>query len=265
MLATLDDGTPAITSHKLGRGRAVLFGANVLLTRNVADQRWREFFQAFVKSLGTPTGFDIWNFKLPENLVWHEPRQSGVCLTNNRIIWREEVPLFHQNIETEGTYSYSISPDSLPENLNANTIPFSAGRLTDRRRAILAEKESARPYVGFKLPESHWVASWSNPQPVAITFDLKQPRALTQVKLWHRDVLPDMTLEISNDGKAWKPLVKAGGHRGHPGDVYDKVVDLPRVPSGRHLRIHFAKRQPGEKLTLAEVELWAAEPGKNNP
>ena len=74
-----------------------------------------------------------------------------------------------------------------------------------------------------------------------------------------------MTLEISNDGKAWKPLVKAGGHRGHPGDVYDKVVNLPRVPPSRHLRIHFAKRQSGEKLTLAEVELWAAEPGKNNP
>ena len=265
VLATLDDGTPAITSHKLGRGRAVLFGANVLLTRNVADQRWREFFRAFVKSMGTPTGFDIWNFKLPEKLAWHEPRQPGVCLTNNRIIWREEVPLFHQNIETGGTYSYSISPDSLPENLNADAIPFSAGRLTDRRRAIHAEKESARPYVGFKLPESHWVASWSNPQPVAITFDLIRPRVLTRVKLWHRDILPDMRLEISGDGKTWKPLAKAGGHRGRPGDVYDKVVDLPRVPSSRHLRIHFAKRQPGEKLTLAEVELWAAEPGQSNP
>ena len=262
VLATLDDGTPAITSHKLGRGRAVLFGANVLLTRNVADQQWREFFRAFVKSMGTPTGFDIWNFKLPESLIWHEPRQAGVCLTNNRIVWREELPLFHQNVRTGGTYSYSTPPDTLPENLKADAIPFSAGRLTDRRRAIHAEKESARPYVGFKLPESHWVASWSNPRPVAVTFDLKQPRVLTQVKLWYRDTLADMTFEGSRDGKTWKPLGKARGHRGHPGDVYDKVVDLPRGPSSRYLRIHFAGRQPREKLTLAEVELWAAESSK---
>ena len=212
--------------------------------------------------MGTPTGFDIWNFKLPESLIWHEPRQAGVCLTNNRIVWREELPLFHQNVRTGGTYSYSTPPDTLPGNLKADAIPFSAGRLTDRRRAIHAEKESARPYVGFKLPESQWVASWSNPRPVAITFDLKQPRVLTQVKLWYRDTLADMTFEGSRDGKTWKPLGKARGHRGHPGDVYDKVVDLPRGPSSRYLRIHFAGRQPREKLTLAEVELWAVESSK---
>ena len=264
VLATLDDGTPAITSNKLGRGRAVLFASNVLLDQNVANQRWRHFFQAFVKSMGTPTGFGIWNFQLPRSLIWHEPDQAGVCLTNNRIVWREEQPHIHQNVKSGGTYSYSIPPDIRLDGVNSKRVPFTVGRLTDRRTAIHAEKESAAPYIGYKLPESRWIASWSNPKPVVITFDLKQPRTLTQVKLWHRDTLADMTFEGSLEGKTWKPLGKAHGHQGRPGDVYDKVVNLPRNPASRYLRIHFAQRRPGEKLTLAEVELWASRSGKGN-
>ncbi|GIS63629.1 MAG: hypothetical protein CM1200mP2_58540 [Planctomycetaceae bacterium] len=182
----------------------MLFGANVLLTRNVADQRWREFFQAFVKSLGTPTGFNIWNFQLPEHLAWHEPPQPGVCLTNNRIIWREEVPLFHQNIETRArTATPSLRTRSPRTSTQTQSL---LGRTAHRPPSRHPRRKRIRPplcriQAAGKNP---WVASWSNPQTVAITFDLKQPRALTQVKLWDRDILPAMTLEISNDGKAWK-------------------------------------------------------------
>ncbi|GIT30964.1 MAG: hypothetical protein Ct9H300mP1_30100 [Planctomycetaceae bacterium] len=49
-----------------------------------------------------------------------------------------------------------------------------------------------------------------------------------------------MTLEIRNDKKGMETAGQGGGHRGHPGDVYDKVVDLPEFPR-RHLRIHFPK------------------------
>ncbi|GIT29716.1 MAG: hypothetical protein Ct9H300mP1_17620 [Planctomycetaceae bacterium] len=55
VLATLDDGTPAITSTSWDGDARCCSVPTSLFPPNVADQRWREFFQAFVKSLGTPT------------------------------------------------------------------------------------------------------------------------------------------------------------------------------------------------------------------
>lgn len=259
ILASFDDGSPAITSYRIGQGRAVMFGANVLLADSVADQQWRDFFRAFVQDLGTPTGFDIWNFRLPNSLIWHEPDQRGVCLTNNRVVWREERPRFHQNVNCQGTYSYSVPPDQLPDEFDRDRISFEAGRLTDRRAAIHAEKESARPYVGYKLSDSHWMASWSDPVPVTITFDVTQPRRLIQFKLWFRDTLPDVEIAGSLDGKTWSPLGRTSGLHGEPGDVYDRTIEIMNDSSSRYLRATFEKRTSGERLSLAEVEIWAEE------
>ena len=263
ILATFDDGTPAITSHKLGTGRAVLFASHLFWPTHVAEPQWRAFFQWFVPHMGTPDGFDIWNFKLPENLIWQEPPQHGSCLTNNRVVWRDDRPCFEQNLNSGGSYRYSRPPDTLRDDLPADVIPFSQGRLTDRRKAIQAEKKSARSYEDYQLPETHWIASWSNPQPVAITFDLQQPRSLTEVKMWFRNCLAALTCAGSLDGETWHPLAKATAMHGAPGDVYDKTIQLRKGPRSRYLRIQFAGRNPGDILTLSEVEIWAAERGHN--
>ena len=262
VLAIFDDGTPAITSHKLGRGRAVLFASHLFWPTHVAEPAWRNFFQWFVARMGTPAGFDIWNFKLPETLIWHAPPQKGVCLTNNRVVWRDDRPWFEQNLDSGGSYRYSRPPDTLRADLPDNQIPFSQGRLTDRHQAIHAEKRTARPYEDYQLPETHWIASWSDPRPVTITFDLQQPRALSEVKVWFRTCLAALTCAGSLDGRTWHRLAQATAQRGASGDVYDKSIALRQGPRSRYLRMQFAGRTAGETLTLSEVEIWAAEPAE---
>ena len=259
VLATFDDGTPAITSHKLGMGRAVLFASHLFWPTHVAKPNWRRFFQRFVTRMGTPAGFDIWNFKLPETLIWHAPPQHGICLTNNRVVWRDDRPWFEQNHDIGGSYHYSRPPDTPRDDLPNDAIPFAQGRLTDRRSAIHAEKKSARSYEDYRLPETHWIASWSEPQPVTITFDLQQRHFLTEVKIWYRDCLAALVCEGSADGQRWYPLAESSAQHGAPGDVYDQTIPLDPDPRSRYLRIRFAGRKAGEVLTLAEVEIWSAE------
>ena len=262
VLATFDDGTPAITSHKLGIGHAVLFASHLFWPTHVAEPAWRHFFQGFVTRMGTPAGFDIWNFKLPKTLIWHAPPQRGICLTNNRVVWRDDRPWFEQNHDSGGSYRYSRPPDTPRDDLPNDAISFAQGRLTDRRRAIHAEKKAARSYEDYRLPETHWIASWSDPQPVTITFDLQQRRTLTEVKLWYRDCLAALICEGSPDGQTWHPLAEATAQHGAPGDVYDQTIPLHPDPRSRYLRIRFAGRKAGEILTLAEVEIWSADPDR---
>ena len=263
--ATFEDGSPAITARKLGSGQAVMFGSNPFHPDHIADELWRNFFPAFVKETGTPTNFDIWNFQLPTNLIWHEPLQEGICLTNNHVLWQEEQPSFPQNVDSQGTYRFSLAPTTPPHMSNAGDISFALGRLTDRRKSIHAEKNSPRPYIGYKLPANHWMVRWENPHPLTIMFDLKKPQSLRQFKLWFRDTLPKLNLEGSLDGQEWLPLAQAAGLSGTSGDVYDKTIELQAAKPSRFLRVHFKARPAGKLLSLVEVEIWAADSSTTNP
>ncbi|MCH2399066.1 MAG: discoidin domain-containing protein, partial [Pirellulales bacterium] len=143
-----------------------------------------------------------------------------------------------------------------------DAISFGEGRLRDRRKAIHAEKKAARSYEVYRLPETHWIASWSDPQPVTITFDLQQPHSLTEVKIWYRDCLAALICEGSPDGQTWYSLAEATAQHGAPGDVYDQIIALHAAPRSRYLRLRFAGRNAGEILTLSEVEIWSAEPDR---
>ncbi len=256
VLATYDDGSPAITANRLGKGRAIFCGTPLFHRKAVPMAPWRDFFTAWVKHLGAPTGLDIWRFSLPDSLIWKAPVQHGVCLTNNRVLWQEETPHFTQNLDAKGTYSYTAAPDAMTDVTAENgTIAFAAGRLTDRRKGILAKKERPSSSADFVLPESHWMVSWARPEPVSIIFDLRAPRPLRQFKLWFCDKLPAVTVEGSSDGTQWQRLgsaeeVTAGA------DVYDLVIDLDSGQPSRYLRASFAERKLGEKLSLIEVEVW---------
>ena len=256
VLAAYEDGSPAITANAVGKGRAILFGANPFLMDSVPDSAWRDFFTAWAAAMGAPTGLDIWRFKLPDSLIWQESPQPGVCLTNNRVLWQEEQPLVTQNLDMKGSYRYSPPPDAMPDVTTADWTPFSQGRLTDRRKSMLAEKVERRFDSNFVLPASHWMVGWAMPDPVSITFDLKQPRPLLQFKLWFNDTMPAVTVEGSTYGRQWRPLGKAVGQEAGP-DTYDMVIFLNKELPSRYLRATFAARRPGQKLSIVEAEVWA--------
>ncbi len=278
VLAIYENGSSAITAKQTGNGRAIFFGFNPFLVEAVADGLWRDFFTALIKSLGTPVDFDIWRFRFPDNVVWKDPELPGICLTNNRVVWREEKLTFQNNLDVKGVYRYSLPPDRYVDISADGDIPFQDGRLTDRRKSMLAKKTEATHYVPYELPDSHWMVSWAKLDPVSIVFDLQESRPLVQFNLWFRDAMPAVTVEGSHDGKQWHPLGKATGitlssrsgevysrppqheviAEGAGDDVYDMVIPLDKGGSSRHLRVNFAARPKGQKLSLIEAEAWAA-------
>ncbi len=259
VLATFHNGDPAITSHALGQGRAILFARNPFGFGNVADPQWRAFFTRFVQWTGAPTGLDIWRFQFPPSVIWQEPKQPGFCLTNNHMVWQEEKPSTPQNREIGATYRYSLPPDAAPdEPAEGEAVPCRTGHLTDRRDSIMAKKTAAKWYAPYELPAARWLVSWAQTDPVTVTFDLRQPWKLLQLKLWFRDSLPAVTVEGSADGQKWLPLGAAKAEAAGA-DVKDVVVAFNQKTPCRYLRATFAARQPDQKLTLVEAEVWGAD------
>lgn len=259
VLATYHNGDPAITCKVLGKGRAILFARNPFTFSAIADPAWRGFFTNLAKWTGAPINLDIWRFQFPQSVIWQDPKQPGFCLTNNHVLWQEETPRYPQNRDIGATYRFSLQPDAMPdEQASGDAVPCAVGHLTDRRESIMAKKTKAAWYAPYELPASRWCVSWAKTDPVSVTFDLRQPWKLNRLRLWFRDTLSALTVEGSVDGQQWRPLGQATGQEAGL-DVYDLVVPLDQKAASRFVRVNFAARQPEQKLTLVETEVWAAD------
>ncbi len=258
VLARYDDGSPAVTRRKLGTGSAILLGNNPFELAAVADAAWRDFFTAWAKALGMPTGLNIWRFRFPDEVIWREPAPRGLCLTNNHVLWREEKPSYPLNLDTGGGYRCAPAPDAAPDApATDGLIPFATGHLTDRRVSIFARKVARFRAANYALPASRWLVEWTVTDPVTVTFDLKQPRPLREFHLWFRETLPAVAVEASADGAAWS-AVGAAEPKQAGEDVLDVAIPLNAGTPCRYLRATFAARQPGQKMSLIEAEVWAA-------
>jgi hypothetical protein len=254
--ATYADGNPAVVANTYGEGTAILFGFNPFSFAAVADSGWRTFLSELIGMLGQPTGLDIWRFTLPERVVWQEQEDIGVCLTNNRVIWREETPHYDGNRDVGATYAYSVAPDAMTDvEATDDIIACSEGHLTDRREAIYARKTAQYRGAPYELPASRWMAGWEATEPVAIAIDLQQAHTPVKLSLWFCDTLPAVTVEGSNDAVAWHPLGSAEGQNAGD-DVHDLHIPLADTTQYRYIRATFAAREPGQEMTLAEMEVW---------
>ena len=257
VVTTYDDGSPAITWHDLGKGRTILFGSNPFLFSAVEEEVWRDFLTAWVKATGAPTDLDIWRFRFPDSVIWKEPERPGYCLTNNFVIWQEEKPRYPQNRDVGATYSYSRVPDAVPDTLiPTGSITCSDGHLTDRRKGIMARKVRPGRSAPYELPASHWMVGWQDTERCSITFDLQEAWTPLELKLWFCDTVPEVTVEGSRDGAKWRPLGEASGQYAGE-DVFDLAIPLAQGSPCRYVRIWFAEREVGQKLSLVEVEIWA--------
>ncbi len=248
VLATFGNGDPAITEHKLGKGKVIFFASNPFFEKAVGDQAWKDFFMALVESLGIKTNRDIWRFKFPLPKDVYQPDPEGVCLTGNYIRWQHERPVDEKNAFTNGTYSYSVPPDEVADEAGEIMIEFGKGDLTDRRLAPILNKKVLNP--------RNFIVTWRKTDQTAVTFDFTKPFSLKRVHLWYSDQLPSMTVEGSVDGENWSLLAS------HPKqvpteDVLDASLDIASNTPFRFVRLSFGERDPGEKMTLVECEIWA--------
>ena len=262
VLATYADGSPAIVANKYGEGTAMLFGFNPFSFAAIEQGEWREFFTELAAMLDQPTGLDIWRFTLPDSVIWQEPEDVGVCLTNNRVIWQEEKPHFGGNRDVGATYSYSVAPDAMPDvEPTDGAVACSTGHLTDRRDAIYARKTGTTRGAPYDLPAARWMAGWATPEPVAITVDLKQVFTPVKLSLWFCDTLPGVTVEGSSDGATWRALGSADGQQAGV-DVYDLHIPLEGAAQCRYVRASLAAREPAQPMTLVEIEVWGRDTGR---
>ena len=112
-MASSPDGKPAILSHAVGKGRTIYFASNPFTLKGIANEGWKAFFKKFQSQLGLKTGQDIWRFQFPKSLIQPPPAPEGKCLTNNHILWRGCLPDVSYNLDTQGTYRYTLPPDQV--------------------------------------------------------------------------------------------------------------------------------------------------------
>jgi hypothetical protein len=256
ILGRFANGKPALLSHAIGKGRTIYFAANPFTLKGIADASWRAFFKTLQTQLGLKTGHDIWRFQFPKSLIQPPPPPEGKCLTNNHILWRRCQPDVSYNLDTEGTYRYSLVPNWVGD-VGAGDISFSQGKLTDRRQVL--DRKTADGKLACNQPQTQndWIVAWNKPDPYEIVFDFKKLRPIDRVTFYFSGQLPDMTVAGSVDGHNWTPLGDKSPARDASTDVQAQTIAGPFV-SCRYLKVSFGARPAGKSLTLAEVEVWSA-------
>jgi len=259
VLGKFDDGSAAITEHRLGRGKAILFASNPFDLQLISDDDWRDFFKVWVNCYGAPIDLDIWRFQFPETVLGKDiPVPPGKCLTNNHVTWREEKPITVGNENLNGKYQLQPQPDEMPDVAGDEQgwIAFEKGHLTDRRQSMLAPKVEPKWYVGFKSPDSRWMNSWKSTSSVTLTFDLQKQVVPGTLKIWFGNTMPTFVVQGSNDGKEWQELGRNVTLQEAGKDIKDVTVSLQTSSRFRYVRCIFEPRGEGQKLSLVECEVW---------
>jgi len=251
--ATFEDGTPGIIHNTVGKGNVWCFAVNPLSLRIVPDNAWKNFFKEFSKSLSLKCDNDIWRFRFPDSLITPLPLPQGCCLTGNSITWRQFNPVMDANIETGGTYSYSVEPDIVKDKGGVKEVPFSKGNLTNRTSAPNAGNVSCG--IGNI---NAWIVSWNLEKPVSIDFDLKNTYMIDRVIIFYQNFISDIKIETSTDEKNWQTFDfhKTEEDNMFPEDVRSKELKLPQKHKARFIRVSFASSKG--KITLAEIEIWGS-------
>ena len=66
VLGTYPDGSPAIVSHKLGKGRVITFAANPFAPQVIVEPTpWPAAFKGLQLALGCKVDQPIWHFAIP--------------------------------------------------------------------------------------------------------------------------------------------------------------------------------------------------------
>lgn len=249
-VSSFDDGTPGLVRHPVGAGECWYFAANPCTLKALEMPAWQQFSRDFHRGLGLATGQPIWRFRFPDRLVPEMPLPPGQCLTNNHIAWRQFKAITTANVDTGGTYSYSVPPDNIRDQGGTADIPFDKGDLTDRRQAPAAGDVASK-----KSQIQDWIVRRKEPAPFDITFDLKRSRPVDRVRLYVTGAVESLSAAVSVDGTTWQTMPAPPVPNTDRYDVAELAFDWPAVEA-RYVKLSFGKHPEGGLFAIAEAEIW---------
>ena len=253
-LAVFSDGSLAAAIRRCGKGQVISFASDLFAWRDL-NASAADLVRRIQISAGARTDQDIWRFKLPpfETVYVNDPATHR-CLTNNHVertftMERDGVTSAH-NVPIAGTYTYDRFPTRIADAADTGEIAFEDGHLTNRREAYTGRLIGG----GRRPPElEKWIVSWSDPDAVALTVDLKRAYSLDRIVLFYSGVLPRVTVAGSTDSRTWSVL-GALPPQAETSDVID--VTLPVKHGCRYLKLGFAARKTHAVMELCEMEIW---------
>ncbi|MCC6423978.1 MAG: hypothetical protein IT447_10905 [Phycisphaerales bacterium] len=259
-LAKFDDGGLAIAAHAHGKGLVISFAANPFDTRD-NNRSVDELVRAIQLASGARVDQDIWRFMLPPfKNVTMPSEPDGVCLTDNHIGYSSGEPKPERNTDIHGEYTIDRQLTGISDAAPANQpIEFAKGHLTNRLAAYAGRKR-----WGGTNPAAldQWIISWTDTNPLAITFDLKRNCQLNELKLWYSGALPKFTVSASEDGQSWQILSQLNTAQTATSDVLD--LAMPLAGAHRYVKLSFSRRDDIKMATeLLELEIWG-NPQRNN-
>lgn len=248
-LMTFDDGTPAILTRRLGKGRVIQFAVNPLTVSPTLTSPVNDLFKQLHRAVGATVGHEVWRFKLPPLKTKPDALPTDhdglVCLTNNHVVIEAGVAeLGGDNRKIEGGYEVHFMDDGT---LIEKPTSLAEGKLTNRWLSYQTRRE-------FREPE---LAKWTLDinRAANMVFDLGKSYPLGRIVLYYSGSLPLTTVSGSSDGCRWHPLGQWPAHAAGM-DVNDTV--LATDGSHRYLRIELAApASPQDKVILSELEIWA--------
>lgn len=243
-LAEFEDGSPAILSREIGKGRWIQFAWQPFTVGLIGNEQLRALFKSLQEKCGEATGLDIWRFTFPTAPV--PPAPTGRCLTGNAVLWTQNVPQPIGGDGLNGQVRWSMRP----EETTSSVQEFTQTKLCDRRKATRAENDRTLYEARRK-----WTCVWTDRGAFDLDVVLPQAGKLQALKLWHCGQLPATTISVRKDAGEWSlvgsmPAKQAGE------DVV--LSELPlKEASAKEVRLHFAERAAGDPMVLSELELWA--------
>ena len=254
VIGTYDDGSAAVTLHRVGKGAVAVFGANPLASTYVSeDEQWQQWWRSVLASRDVRMDLPIWKLRLPDSALVQARAPEDVCLTGNNFVRCQNGVYLGANQRVEGYYTLSVPPDLLRESAGAGRIDFDKGDLTDRVEATKGPFDS-RGVAKEPYEASQWANRWSAEalsSGLTVDFILPEARELSRVRFWYSGYLPHLTVEGLREG-VWQVLAAA-----RPRDVGADVeeMELPVAGLCSGLRLRFGPG--GGSLTLADIELWS--------
>ncbi len=254
VIATWEDGSAAATSHPLGEGRVITFGANPLASLTVSeDPDWQAWWRAVLDEHGIARDLPIWRLRLPDEVLVQAQAPADVCITGNSFVRVQNGAYLGANDPVPGRYHMSVAPDLSPESAGPGTVPFYEGDLTDRVEATKGPFDNSglatTPYA-----EADWANRWSAAamaDGLTIEFALLEARDLTRLRLWYSGTLPALTVDGLSDGRR-RRLAAAEASAVGP-DVEE--LELPLAGGCDRVRLRLAPSDA--ELAIADIELWA--------
>jgi len=250
IVARFDDGTPAMVTHRVGKGSCWYLATSPCTRKALADTGWQAFFSELQEKLGVKTGRDIWRFRFPASLIEPRATPKGKCLTNNHVSWRSFKPILDCNVDSAGSYTYSMPPDNIGDQGGTGAVSFAKGDLTDRCAA-----PEAGDVISKKSKIQDWIVRYRKANPFDITFDLRQPREVHRVRVFFTGPMTALSVTASSDGQQWQHVGLSSSVVTGSRDVVDIAVEFDSTPA-RYVRLSFAERPPDSLFALCEVEIW---------